>query len=58
MPGLDPNSDAASQELAVTTQTVASGKTFDGVLAMPEAAEGITSQKLVFVVAAKTPPFV
>ena len=53
MPGLDPNSDAASQELAVTTQTVASGETFDGVLAMPEAAEGITSQKLVSVVAAK-----
>lgn len=53
MPGLDPNSDAASQELAVTTQSVASGETFEGTLAMPEAAEGITSQKLVAVIAAK-----
>ncbi len=53
IPGLDPNSDAASQELAATTQNVASGETFDGVIPMPEAAEGITSQKLVAVVAAK-----
>ena len=49
IPGLDPNSDAASQELAATTQNVASGETFDGVIPMPEAAEGITSQKLVAV---------
>lgn len=53
IPGLDPNSDAASQELAVTVQDVAQGETFDGVIAMPEAAENITSQKLVAVVAAK-----
>lgn len=53
LPGLDPNSDAASQELAVATQNVAAGETFEGVIAMPEAAEGITSQKLVAVFAAK-----
>lgn len=53
IPGLDPNSDAASQELAVTVQNVAQGETFEGVLAMPEAAENITSQKLVAVIAAK-----
>lgn len=53
MPGIDPNSDAASQELAVVTQNITAGESFSGVLAMPEAAEGITSQKLVSVVAAK-----
>jgi hypothetical protein len=53
IPGLDPNSDAASQELAVTTQEVSDGETFDGVMAMPEAAENITSQRLVAVVAAR-----
>ncbi len=53
LPGLDPNSDAASQELAVTTQNVADGEAFEGVIPMPEAAEGITSQKLAAVFAAK-----
>lgn len=53
IPGLDPNSDAASQELAVTTQEVAAGETFDGIIAMPEAAENVTAQKLVAVVAAR-----
>lgn len=53
IPGLDPNSDAASQELAVSTQNVTAGEIFDGVIPMPEAAEGITTQKLVAVVAAR-----
>ena len=53
IPGIDPNSEAASQELAVTTQTVGTGETFEGVIPMPEAAEGITSQKMVAVMAAK-----
>lgn len=53
IPGIDPNSDAASQELAVTTQSVKSGESFDDILPLPEAAEGITSQKLVSVIAAK-----
>ena len=53
IPGLDPNSDAASQELASSVQMVASGEVFDGEILMPEAPEGITEQKLVAVVAAK-----
>lgn len=52
IPGLDPNSDAASQELAVSTQALAAGETFDGVIPLPEAADGITTQTLIAAIAA------
>lgn len=53
IPTIDPNEDAASQELAVTTMNVSQGETFDGVLPLPQAAEVITRQKLAAVIAAK-----